>query len=136
MSTENSLSQTQETKDGDRVMQGGRAGHHQGEVPTNKTKPPLTDHAAESEAQRKEAQPPEPLAPLEVQMLMEAQEGQHSEPDRGQQDGWREVKIKGKNKNKNPETLPSKKPCIIPPGLPKNPVSEENKWSNALSGTS
>ena len=69
-------------------------------------------------------------------MLMEAQEGQHSEPDRGQQDGWREVKMKGTNKNKNPETLPSNKPCIIPPGLPKNPVSEENKWSNALSGTS
>ena len=69
-------------------------------------------------------------------MLMDAQQGQQGEPDRDQQDEWREAKTKRKNKIKNPETLPSKKPCIIPPGLPKNPLSEENKWSNALSGTS
>ena len=98
-SYENSLFKTQKTDDGGRDMQGGRAGHHQGEALINKTKITPSLDAAEGKAQEQKAQPPEPLAPVEVPMLMDldTHQGQQGEPDKSQQEEWTEVRNKKKN---------------------------------------
>ena len=118
---ENNLLNMKSTVKGNREMQGGGEGIHKGnptpQEPTNKTKTPHAiearcqsqDEEAQSE-QAARAQPPEP-AQFEVHPLMEE----------GQQNKWKEVKKRGKNKFGNPQNPPSKKPCIKPHCLPENP---------------
>ena len=121
-STENNFLKTLKTEKGNRVLQGGGAEDQQGNPmphePTNKTKAPHPSearcqskgHRAPSgEAQRIEPQPPaQPHEPhhSEVQPLMETLEGHDNEGDEDQQNEWKEVKKRGKNKIVNPKTPP------------------------------